>query len=173
MTTPAYSTVTTELITSYGSTVKHIVQAYRAGGERLADFIEQRWSAALGQPRDPLGAEVRKNAQVTHDLVGSVYHRGLAFTASSADTVIDKLVELASHGVQQAAANAARFEERVGVSTLDKLAQAAVPAALAATKLASRIEAKSGEWAQQMVDGQAAPTKRPSAFAKARSRHRA
>lgn len=173
MRNPAFSAVTTDLINSYGLTVKNLVQAYRAGGERVADFVEQRWALALGQSQDQLTAEVRKNAKVTHDLVGAIYHRSLAFTTSSADAAVDKLVALASQGVQHAAANAARFDEQIGVPSLDKLAQVAVPAAVAATRLVNQLEEKSGAWAQQISASQPSAAKRPSAFAKARARRAA
>jgi len=170
--TPAFSAVTTDLIASYGLTVKHLVKVYRAGGERMADLLEQGWATALGPSRDELSTEMRRTARVARAVAGSVYHRGLDFTANGADAVVDKLVELSSQGVAQVAANAARLEERTGVATLDKLAQVAVPAIVAAQQLASRVEAKSGAWAEQIADKTTAmhAAKRTSAFAKARAR---
>ena len=59
MSTKALSSVTTDLITSYGNTAKNVINAYRAGGERVADFFEQRWERALEQSRSQLVPEVR------------------------------------------------------------------------------------------------------------------
>ena len=42
MSTKALSSVTTDLITSYGNTAKNVINAYRAGGQRVANFVEQR-----------------------------------------------------------------------------------------------------------------------------------
>ena len=173
------SAVTTELITSYGITLKNLVHAYRVGGERMADFMEQRWTA-VEPSRVPLSPELRRGARVAHAVVGSVYHRGLAFSTDGAEAVLDKLVELTNQGVLQAAANASRFEASVGAAALAPLTQVArvaAPAAAAAAALANRVEAASGEWAQKLAgdaDAAAAPAvKRRSAFAKARARQAA
>jgi hypothetical protein len=170
---PDLSAVTTDLIASYGLTVKHLVKAYRAGGERVADLLTQGWSTAMGQSGDRLSADMRRNAQLAQAVAGSVYHRGLDFSATSANVVVDKLVELASQGVAQAAANAARFDEQAGGTALDKLATVATPVAVAAQQLASRVEASSGEWAAQVAGDGKAAVKPASAFAKARARRAA
>ncbi len=172
-TTPDFSAITTDLITSYGLTVKHLVQAYRASGERMADLIDQGWKLAMSPSRDQLSAETRRNARVAHAVVGSVYHRSLDFTATSADVAVDKLIELASQGVAQVAANAARFDEQTGVAALDKLAQVAAPAAVVVQQLASRIEAQSSAWAEQISGEDRPAVRRRSAFVKARARRTA
>ena len=174
------SAVTTELITSYGITLKNLVQAYRVGGERMADFMEQRWTAVEPSRVVPLSPELRRGARLAQAVVGSVYHRGLAISTNGAEAVLDKLVELTNQGVLQAAANASRFEASVGAAALAPLTQVArvaAPAAAAAAALANRVEAASGEWAQKLAgdaDASAAPAvKRRSAFAKARARQEA
>ncbi|APW36759.1 hypothetical protein RD110_05765 [Rhodoferax koreense] len=173
--TPDVSALTAELITAYGVTVKNLVQAYRIGGERMADFLEQRWSAALGQSHDRLSAEARRNAKLAHDLAGSVYHRSLDLSTAGAEAVVDKVIELAQQGVHHAAANAARFDEKIGVGALDKLARVVAPAAAAANVLANHIEATSGEWVQKIADETAArpAVRRRTAFARARARRAA
>ncbi|MDB5893946.1 MAG: hypothetical protein JWQ88_1477, partial [Rhodoferax sp.] len=62
--TPPFSDVATDLIANYGLTVKHLVKAYRAGGERVADLLGQGWSTAFGQPGDTVSTEMRRNAQL-------------------------------------------------------------------------------------------------------------
>ena len=164
-----FSAVTTELITSYGITLKNLLQAYRVGGERIADFIGQGCLATA-----PLGPEWRRNTRVAQALVGSVYHRGLAVGAGGAEAVVDRLVEMANQSVLQAAANAARFDETLGLRTFAPLVEVTAPAAEAAALLANQAEAASSEWAQQMAGGEAAAAapavRRRSAFAKALAR---
>ena len=170
--TPDFSAVSAELITAYGLTVKNLVQAYRIGGEHMADFLEQRWAGAFGQSQDRLTAEARRNAKLAHDVAGSLYHRSLDLSTAGAEAVVDKVVELAHQGVQHAAANATRFDEKIGVAALDKLARAVAPAAVVASVLANHIEATSGEWVQKIAGDSAAKpaVKRATAFAKARAR---
>ena len=43
------STVAADLIESYGNTAKNVIDAYRAGGERVVSLLEQRWNQALKQ----------------------------------------------------------------------------------------------------------------------------
>ena len=167
MSTKALSSVTTDLITSYGNTAKNVINAYRAGGERVADFFEQRWERALEQSRSQLVPEVRNNAKHAQKILGSYYVKGLAFTTNGADTVVDQLVSFAGQGVQQVAANANRFEEKTGVA-LDRFTVAVAPVPAVVTKLASQIELKSGELADKIA-GTATTAKRVSPFKKARA----
>ena len=167
MSTKALSSVTTDLITSYGNTAKNVINAYRAGGERVADFFEQRWERALEQSRSQLVPEVRSNAKHAQKILGSYYVKGLAFTTNGADTVVDQLVSFAGQGVQQVAANANRFEEKTGVA-LDRFTVAVAPVTTVVTKLASQIELKSGELADKIA-GTATTAKRVSPFKKARA----
>lgn len=167
MSTKALSSVTTDLITSYGNTAKNVINAYRAGGERVADFFEQRWERALEQSRTQLVPEVRNNAKHAQKILGSYYVKGLAFTTNGADTVVDQLVSFAGQGVQQVAANANSFEEKTGVA-LDRFTVAVAPVTTVVTKLASQIELKSGELADKIA-GTATTAKRVSPFKKARA----
>ena len=167
MSTKALSSVTTDLITSYGNTAKNVINAYRAGGERVADFFEQRWERALEQSRSQLVPEVRSNAKQAQKILGSYYVKGLAFTTNGADTVVNQLVSFAGQGVQQVAANANRFEEKTGVA-LDRFTVAVAPVTTVVTKLASQIELKSGELADKIA-GTATTAKRVSPFKKARA----
>jgi hypothetical protein len=71
-------------------------------------------------------------------------------TSDGADVAINKAVELAGKGVVQVAANASQFEKATGVK-LHTLAVAAVPAAQAVTKVATKIEAQSGALANRIA----------------------
>ena len=168
MSTKALSNVTTDLINSYGNTAKNVINAYRAGGQRVANFVEQRWERALEKSRSQLVPEVRSNAKQAQKILGSYYVKGLAFTTNGADTVVDQLVSFAGQGVQQVAANANRFEEKTGVA-LDRFTVAVAPVAAVVTKLASQIELKSGELAGKIA-GSTATAKRVSPFKKVRAK---
>jgi hypothetical protein len=173
MRTQSLSTVTTELIESYGNTARNVIHAYRAGGERAAAFLDKRWDRALTESSSQLAADVRKNAQALHDVLNGYYSKGIELTSAGAEAVVDKVVDLAGQGVSQVAANASRFEEKTGNAALRQIAQAAVPAAVAVSKVFTQIEQKSGEIAQKIAGGKrhGSAAKRPtSAFAKARSR---
>jgi hypothetical protein len=114
-----------------------------------------------------LSAEVRGNAVAAQKKMTSLYAHGVTLTSDSADTAVNKAVELAGKGVEQVAANASRFEKAMGVSALNTLAGAAVPAAQAVTKVAAKIEAQSGALANKIAGKKAkvkvAVAKRPAA----------
>jgi len=172
MRTTSLSTVTTDLIESYGNTAKNVVNAYRVGNERAVGFMDQRWESAVLKTGARLTAEVRGNALSAQKLSG-YYAKGIALTSNSADTAISKAVELAAKGVQQVAANAARFEKSTGVTTLNKLAVAVVPAAQGLSKVAGKIEQQSGQLVNTVAGKKAvvkATAKRVTAFKKARAR---
>lgn len=150
------SLVTTDLITTYGHTASHVISACRVGGERVASFIDQRWDRALAESRSQLSADVRKNAQTAHDVLSGYCLKGLTRASDAAEALVGRAVELAGQGVRQVAANAGRFEAQTGVTTLTQIAQATLPAAVAASQIARRIEAKSGELARRIAPRAAA-----------------
>lgn len=169
MSTKNLSAVVTDLIESYGNTSRNVINAYRTGGERIVGLMEQRWERALEASSPKLTAEVIDNASAAQKLFGSYYAQGLALATNSCDTVVNEIVKLAGQGLQRAAANASRFEEKTGVTALSKLAAASVPAAVLASKLAAQLEEKSGELARKIAGDEAAPVRNVSAFKKARA----
>ena len=145
------STVTNELIASYGNTAKNVINAYRVGNARAVGYVDQTWATAVNKAGTRLSAEVRGNALAAQKKVTSVYAHGVTLTTDGADTAVNKAVELAGKGVAQVAANASRFEKALGVTTLNTLAVAAVPAAQAVTKVAAKLEAQSGALADKIA----------------------
>ncbi len=165
------STVASDLIASYGNTAKNIIDAYRAGGERVVSLLEQRWNQALKQSRSELTAETVKNASAAQLAFSVYYTRGLNLTSNGAEQVVSQLVKLAETGVERVAANASAFEEKTGVTTLDTLAKATAPGALVLSKLAAQIEQTTAGLASKISgsDVATASVKRSTAFSQRRA----
>ncbi len=163
------ATVTTDLIESYGNTARNVISVCRAGNERVVAVAGQRWETAVGAAAKHLSTEVRDNALAAQQKLGAYYIKGIAFTTTGADAAVSKAVELAAKGVQQAAANATAFQKATGSSALDKIAVAAVPAAVAVSKVAGKIEQKTSQWVKTAA-GTAAPFKPATAKRKTRAR---
>ena len=167
------ATVTTELIVSYGNTAKNVINAYRVGNERVVGFMDQRWENAVKQTGKRLSVETRDNALAAQKKLSGYYIKGITLTSDSADSAVNKAVELAGKGVQQVAANAARFQKSTGVTTLNKLAVVAVPAAQAVSKVAVKIEQQSDQLvntvAGKTTKVKVASVKRVTPFKKARA----
>lgn len=165
------STVAVDLIESYGNTAKNVIDAYRAGGERVVSVLEQRWNRALKESRSQLTAETVKNASAAQLAFSVYYSKGLTLTTNGAQQLVSQLVKLAETGVERAAANAALFEEKTGVSTLTTLAQATAPGALVLSKVATQIEQKTADLASKIAgdDVTTVSAKRPSAFGQRRA----
>ena len=180
MTARNLSTVTIDLITSYGNTAKNVINAYRVGNERVIGFMDQRWENALRKTGDQLESDVRGNARFAEKKLTAYYSRGIEFAANSADTVVSKVVELAGEGVQRVAANASQFQNSTGVSTFNTLALAAAPVAEIVSRLVSKIEQGSGALVNRVAGKHAATkvteatkvaaVKRVTPFKKARAR---
>ncbi len=160
------STVASDLIESYGNTAKNVIHAYRAGGERVVSLLEDRWNKALKQSRPELSADVAKNASAAQLTFSVYYSKGLIYTSEGAQHLVTQLVKLAGAGVDSAAANASRFEEKTGLTTLSTLAKTTAPGAVALSKLASQIEQKSAALASKIAGDHATTVraKRSSPF---------
>ncbi len=165
------STVATDLIESYGNTAKNVIDAYRAGGERVVTVLEQRWNRALKESRSQLTAEVAKNASAAQLAFSVLYTKGLTQTSNGAQQLVSQVVKLLDAGVERAAANAALFEEKTGVAALSTLANATAPGALLLSKVAIKIEQKTADLASKIAgdDVVAATVKRTSAFSQKRA----
>ena len=90
-----------------------------------------------------LSAEVRHNALAAEKKLSGYFVKGITLSSDGADLAITRAVQLAAKGVQQVAANATAFEKATGNKSLNKIAVAAVPAAVAVSKVAEKIEARS------------------------------
>ncbi len=143
MTSKNLSTVTNELIASYGNTAKNVINAYRVGNERAVGYVDQSWATAVEKAGTRLSAEVRNNALAAQKRLSGYYAMGVSVTSDNAEIAVSKAIELAGKSVEQVAANASRFEKATGVTALNTFAVAAVPAAQAVTKVAAKIEAQS------------------------------
>jgi secreted Zn-dependent insulinase-like peptidase len=171
MTAKNLSTVAVDLIESYGNTARNVIDAYRAGGERAVSLLEQRWNSALKQSRSELTAETVKNAAAAQMAFSAYYTKGLNLTTNGAAQVVSQLVKVLEEGVERVAANASAFEEKTGVTTLNTLAAATAPGALALSKLAAQIEQKTADLASKIAgdDVTTASVKRKSAFGERRA----
>jgi phytoene dehydrogenase-like protein len=161
------STVANELIATSGKTASNVIKAYRAGGELMVDMLNQRWNRAMRQSRPELSAETAKNAAAARSAFTSYYTQGLDVTAEGAQQVVKQIVKVAEAGVERAAANAALFEVKTGVTTLNTIAKATAPGAVVLAKLADKIEEKSALLARKLQTTPATG-KRTSAFSQRR-----
>ena len=139
------SNVTNELITSYGNTARNVIQAYRVGNARIASYVDQRWARAVHKAGAQLSTEIRNNALAAEQKVSAYYTRSVSLGSDGADMAVSKVVEIAGKGVSRAAANANRFDKATGFKAMHTLAAAAVPAAVAVSGVASKVEAKSDQ----------------------------
>lgn len=107
MTTTEFSKTATGVIATVGSTAHQIIDAYRAGGERINQAFTQRWNAALKESAPQLTPETRKNAAHAQKVFSGYYTKGIALTADGATVVVDTLVGAALATTQRATAFAA------------------------------------------------------------------
>lgn len=171
MTAKNLSTVTTDLIECYGNTAKNVIDAYRAGGERVVTVLEKRWNTAFKESRSQLTKDVAKNASAAQLAFSVYYTKGLTQTTKAAEMVVTQLVKLAEAGVERVAANASLFAEKTGLNTLNTIAEVTKPGAVVLSHLAAKIEEKSAQLASKITGGNVATAsvKRASAFGQRRT----
>ena len=169
MTAKSLSKVTQNLIASYGHTARNVVDAYRHGNARAVALIDQTWANALDKVGSRVSDEVRRNATSAQQTLCNYYTRGITLSSQSADTVVERAVDLAQRGVHQVAANANRFEQATGLSALSALAEAAVPAAASVYQWAQRVEARSAALVDKVAATPKAAQRRTSTRAKTAS----
>jgi hypothetical protein len=171
MTAKNLSTVATDLVGCYGNTAKNVIDAYRAGGERVVTVLEKRWNAALKESRSQLASDVAKNASAAQLAFSTYYSKGLTQTSKGAELVVSQLVKLAEAGIERVAANASLFEEKTGLHALSTIAQVSKPGVLVLSEFAARVEEKSAQLASKVAgDNVATATvKRTTAFAQRRA----
>ncbi len=143
MTSKSLTAITHDLIESYGNTAKNVITAYRIGNERAVGIMDKGWATAVNKAGARLSGEVRGNAVAAQKKFTGLYSSAVTLTSDGADNAVGKAVEYAGKGIRQVAANASRFEKATGVTTLNTLADAAIPAAQAVVVIAAKIEAKS------------------------------
>ncbi len=170
MSAQQFSTVAYDVIVASGNTAKNVVHAYRAGGERVAGLLEQRWDRAFKESRAQLSAETAKNATAAKQLVGGYYAKGLTVATDSATEVIAQLVKVLGGSVERALAGAELVQAKTGLNTIDTLAQATLPGVVALSNLASTVEQQSAALARKVAgDDALAVAKRASAARKKRA----
>ena len=171
MTAKNLSTVATDLIECYGNTAKNVIDAYRAGGERVVSLLEKRWNTALKQSRTDLTAETTKNASAAQLAFSVYYTKGLMLTTNGAQQVVNQLVKVAEAGVERVAANASLFEEKTGLNTLNTIASVTKPGAVVLSQFAAKLEEKSATLASKIAGDNitTASIKRASAFGQRRA----
>lgn len=171
MTAKNLSTVATDLIECYGNTAKNVIDAYRAGGERVVTVLEKRWNAAFKESRSQLTKDVAQNASAAQLAFSVYYSKGLMQTTKGAELVVSQLVKLAEAGVERVAANASLFEEKTGLNTLNTIAQVTKPGAVVLSQFAAKLEEKSAQLASKIAGNNVATTsvKRTTAFSKNRT----
>jgi hypothetical protein len=171
MTAKNLATVATDLIECYGNTANNVIDAYRAGGERVVTVLEERWNAAFKESRSQLTKDVAKNASAAQLAFSVYYTKGLTQTTKGAEIVVAQLVKLAEAGVERVAANASLFEEKTGLTMLNTIAEVTKPGAVALSQFAAKFEEKSALLAGKIAGDNVvtAKVKRASAFSKSRT----
>ena len=145
------STVATAVIESYGNTALNLINAYRAGGERMIGFVDQRFEAAVNVGAAPLSPELRSNLIGAEKRVSGYYVKGLQIGTDRAESVVGSAVDLANKGVDRIAANAERFDQATKIGALDMINRVALPAAKAVSQVVVRIEEGSSQLAKKVA----------------------
>ena len=97
------STITNAVIESYGNTALNLISAYRAGGERIIGFVDQRFESAVETGAARLSDELRANLIDGQKRISGYYARGLQFGTDRSESAVNTAVDLANKGVDRIA----------------------------------------------------------------------
>lgn len=140
MTTPTLSTVTAKVIKSYGHITLNVIHAYRAGGQRMLGFVDQRWASAVQANAVRLNKDLRKRLIGTQQRLSGYVVAGLNTGSQRAEGVVQSAVDFAAQGVKRIAVNAERFDQASNLGAVALVNRVALPAASAASEVVGRIE---------------------------------
>jgi hypothetical protein len=104
MKTQQISATATDFVARFGNAAHQAIGLYRAGGDRLAGAMDQRWKAAMKQSSAKLSAETRKNANHAHQVFNGYFTKGVALSASGAEVAVDTLVGVTVTAIERTAA---------------------------------------------------------------------
>ncbi len=152
------SSVATEVIATYGITATNVINSYRFGGERLIGFVDQRLATAVNRGTVAFNDDIRSNLIDKQQRISSYSAKGVHISTDGAQRVVGIAVDLATKGVSLVAANAERLDRAANLNMLQTLNTVAMPAALAISTLAERIEEGSSELVKR-VSGTDMPAK--------------
>jgi hypothetical protein len=160
------SSVAAAVIDSYGHTALNVIHAYRAGGERVIGFVDQRFEAVVNADAVKLGEPLRSNLIDTQQRLSGYSTQGLHFGTERAASAVNSAVDLAHKGARRIAANAERFDQATQLGALEAINRVALPAATALSQVIERIEQGSSQLAKR-VAGKSAAAKAVAKKAKA------
>lgn len=155
MSTKNLSTVANEVIESYGVININVINAYRFGGERMLDFVDQRFADAVNRGA-VLSKQVRSNLIDSQQRVSGFYVKGLQYGSDRAQSAVGVAVDLASKGVNMMATGAERIDTATKLNALDRINRAVMPAAEVVAQVVERIELGSGKLVKR-VSGKDVP----------------
>lgn len=145
------STVAVDVIDAYGNTAKHVIQAYRHGGERVIGFVDQRFEAAVQRGAAALRDDFRTGLIDAEKRLSGAYAKGLLLGSARAEQAVETAVDLAHKSVERLAANAERFDHATKIGALDMINRVALPAATAMSAVVFRLEQGTGEFAKKVA----------------------
>jgi hypothetical protein len=152
------SSVATDVIAAYGITATNVINSYRFGGERVIEFVGERFATAVNRGASALRKDIRSNLIGNQQRVSGYYVKGVHFGTDRAQGAVGVAVDLATKGVNIVAANAERFDRATNLNALDTLHRVVMPAAIVVSKVAERIEEGSSKLVKR-VSGKPVPAK--------------
>lgn len=146
------STVATDVIATYGITATNVINSYRFGGERLIEFVDERFAKAVNRGASALNKGIRSNLIDNQQRVSNFSVKGMQLGTDRAQRVVGFAVDLATKSVSLVA------DRTANVSALQTLGNAAMPVANVLSSVADRIEEGSSQFVRR-VSGKDMPAK--------------
>ena len=152
------SSVTTNVIATYGITATNVINTCRFGGERFAGLVDQGFASVVNRGAVAIRKDLRTNLINSQQRVSGYCVQGVHLGTDKAQNIVGMAVDLASKGVSLVAASAQNLDRATKLNALDRLNRVAMPAADLVVKVAERIEEGSSALVKR-VSGKSMPAK--------------
>jgi hypothetical protein len=162
MTHQTFSTVAINVVGQYNQAGKQLVNAYRAGSDRVVRNVNERFAAMLDARSLPLVTETVKSSLIdAQQVLSGFVTSSVAMGSDRAESGIDNVARGVKTGIEGLAGAGARIETALNVQALDTVSTLALPLAQVSLEIAHRV-AKGSKRVSERVAGDeviAAPVK--------------
>lgn len=140
MSTNTLNSVAIDVVGQYNLAGKYLVNAYRAGAERLTTQIGERYVAMIKSPSLPMvGTSVRNSLIAANEQFTGLVVAGVTRAAAQAELAIDRISDSTAQGIKSLGSVGQRVEAVVGTPVVDTLSKFNMPAAKLSLQFAGSV----------------------------------
>jgi hypothetical protein len=152
MSTPTLSTVAIDVVGQYNLAGKSLVQAYRAGSERVLRGLNDGYASVISTPLPLVDDQVKAKLADAQGQVSSGFTNGVALVSRQAEEWIDRVAEGATVGIERIAATELPTNLPFGTAVNSQALNTVNAINLSAAQLSLQIATQVAESSKRLSD---------------------